>query len=262
VSREKGCYKKYKKKDKERKEYIDDSSSSSSSMDDEEANLCFMEKEEFESSSVSSSSSINVENYSQLLEAFKETHEESNRLTLLNNQLEALNNWFENRVKTLEEELNHSKTDFETLEMIYKNSSCKCDSSFYENCESLEKKVHYLLKTVHKFSKGQSNIESVLASQKCVFGKVGLGFNPNSKNKYVSKPLSSFFEKQLVVLSKQLVEICFYCMKKGQTVRFCRVRRFSNPKGILKGVPKVLKVPKAPTNIIRPKFIRGTNLAS
>jgi len=101
----------------------------------------------------------------------------------------------ENQVKTLEEELNHSKTDFETLEMIYKNSSYKCDSSFCENCESLEKKVHYLLKIVDKFSKGQSNLEYVLTSQKYFFGKARLGFNPNSKNIYVSKPFSSFFEK-------------------------------------------------------------------
>jgi len=117
-----------------------------------------MVKKESESSSVSSNSSINVEYHSQLLEAFKETHEEARRLTLLNNRFKGLNNWLENRVKTLEEELNHSKTDFETLKMIYKNSNCKCDSSFCENCESLEKKVHYLLKTVDKFSKGQSNL--------------------------------------------------------------------------------------------------------
>jgi len=109
VSKEKGGYKKYKKKGKLRRAYDDDSSSSSSSKDDEEANLCFMVKEESESSNVSSSSSINVENYSQLLEAFKETHEEANRLALLNN-------WLENRVKNLEEELNNSKTDFESLE--------------------------------------------------------------------------------------------------------------------------------------------------
>jgi len=95
--------------------------------------------------------------------------------------LKGLNNWLENRIKTLEEELNHSKTDFESLEMIYKNSFCKCDSSFCENCESLEKKVHYPLKTMDKFSKGQSNLETVLASQKCVFGKVGSGFNQTAR---------------------------------------------------------------------------------
>jgi len=218
-----------------------------------------MTRQESDTSSVNSSSSINVENYSQLLEAFNETHEEANRLALLNNRLKGLKNWLENRVKTLEEEFNHSKTYFESLEMIYKNSSCKCDSSFCENCESLEKKVHYLLKTMEKFSKGQSNLKTILASQKCVFGKAGLGFNPNSNNRSISKP---FFEKQRVVLSKQPVEICHYCMKRSHTIRFCRVRRFSVPKGILKWVPKVSKVPKTPTNIIGPKFIREPNLAS
>jgi len=125
-----------------------------------------MKKGESETSSVSSNTSINFENYSQLLDAFKETHEEVNRLTLLNNRLKGMNNWLENRVKTLEEELNNSKNDFENLEVIYKNSSCKCDFSYCENCESLEKKFHYLVKTMDKFSKGQSNVETVLASQK------------------------------------------------------------------------------------------------
>jgi len=92
--------------------------------------------------------------------------------------LKGLNNWLENRVKSLEEELEKSKIDFENLELIYKNSFCMCDSSVYENCESLEKKVHYLVKTVDRLSIGKSNFESVLASQNCVFGKSGLGFYP------------------------------------------------------------------------------------
>jgi len=53
-------------------------------------------------------------------------------LALLNNRLKGMDKWLENRVKTLEEELNNSKNDFENLEMIYKNSSCKRDSSFCE----------------------------------------------------------------------------------------------------------------------------------
>jgi len=89
VSKDKGIYK---KKDKSRRAYNDYSSSSSSSKDDEEANICFMVTEESDSNSVSSSSSINIENYSQLLEAFKENHEEANRFALLNNRLKGLNN--------------------------------------------------------------------------------------------------------------------------------------------------------------------------
>jgi len=74
-----------------------------------------------------------------------------------------------------------------TLELIYKNSSYECDSSFCKNCESLENKIHYLVKIVDKLSKGKSNFENVLASEKCVFGKYGLGFNPESKNNGISK---------------------------------------------------------------------------
>jgi len=70
-SKEKKGHKKYEKKGKSRREYNDDSSSSSLSKEDEEANLCFMAKDESESSSVSSNTSINFENYNQLLNAFK-----------------------------------------------------------------------------------------------------------------------------------------------------------------------------------------------
>jgi len=68
-----------------------------------------MEKDEFESSSVSSSTSINFENHIHLLNAFKETHEKANKLALSNNRLKGLNNWLENRVKALEEELENLK---------------------------------------------------------------------------------------------------------------------------------------------------------
>jgi len=109
-----------------------------------------MAKEENDANSVSSCISLNAENYSQLFEAFKETHEEANSLVLVNNRLKGLNNWLENRVKTLEEELENSKFYFENMELLYENSSCKCDSLVCENCESIEKKVHYLMKIVAK----------------------------------------------------------------------------------------------------------------
>ena len=60
--------------------------------------------------------------------------------------------------------MDNLKNDFENLEVIYKNSSCKCDSSFCENCESLEKKVHYLVETGEKLSKSKSIFETILAS--------------------------------------------------------------------------------------------------
>jgi len=52
------------------------------------------------------------------------------------------------------------------------------------------------MKTVDRLSKGKSNFETVLASQNCVFGKAGLGFNPQSKKTEFSKSFSKLPEKQ------------------------------------------------------------------
>jgi len=133
-----------------------------------------------------------------------------------------MNNWLEDRVKSLEEELENSKTDFENLEILYKKSSCKCDSFVCEHCENLENKVHYLVRTVDKLSKGKSNFENVLTSQNCVFVKTGLGFNPQNKQDKFSKSFSKLPGKQPIVKSKQPVVTCFYCMKRGHLVRFLK----------------------------------------
>jgi len=124
-------------------------------------------------------------------------------LVLLNNRLKEKNSWLENRVKTLEEELENSKTDFENLEIIYENSSSKCDTLVCENCKNLENKVHYLVKIVDKLYKGQSNFEKFLVSQNYIFGKTGLGFNPQNKQDRFSKSFSKILEKQSIGPSKQ-----------------------------------------------------------
>ena len=152
-----------------------------------------------------------------MLQAFQETHEEANRLVLSNNRLKGLNNWLEKRVKTLEEELEKSKFEFEKH---CKNSSHVCDSLTCENCENLEKKVHYLVRTVDKLSNGKFNFENVLASQNCVFGRAGLGFNPQNRQDNFSKKFSKQPVKQPIIKSKQPIVTCFYCMKRGHSVRF------------------------------------------
>ena len=87
------------------------------------------------------------------------------------------------------------------------------------------------MKTVDKLSKGKSNFESVLASQNCVFGKAGLGFNPQNK---FSNSFSKVSEKLPIVKSKQPVVTCFYCMERGHSVRFCKIRKYSVPKGFMR----------------------------
>jgi len=88
------------KKGKTKRAYIawdenEVSSSSSSSSEEERENICLIAKEDDEScssSEVSSYASLNEQNYSELLEAFKKTHDEANRLVLSNNRLKGLNN--------------------------------------------------------------------------------------------------------------------------------------------------------------------------
>jgi len=214
------------------------------------------------SSKVSSCASLNEQNYSELLEAFQETHDEANQLVLSNNRLKELNNWLEKRVKSLEDEIEKSKNDFKNPENHLKNSSCKCDTLICENCEKLEKKIHYLVDTVDKLSKGKSNFENVLASQSCVFGKVGLGFNPQNQQDKFSKKNSRKLVKQPIVKSKQSVVTCFYCMKKGHSVRFCKIRKFSVSRGFMKWIPKGCEVPNEKKKSIGPTFVKGPNLVA
>ena len=183
-------------------------------------------------------------------------------MALLNNRLKEKNSWLENRVRSLKEELENSKTDFENLEIIYRNSSCKCNTLASENCENLENKVHYHVKTVDKLSKGQSNFESVLASQNCVFGKAGLGFNPQNKQDRFSKSFSKMPEKQSIVPSKQPIVTCFYCMKRGHSVRLCKIRKYVVPRGFMKWIPKYSKGSIDECKPNGPTFIRGPNLCT
>ena len=108
------------------------------------------------------------------------------------------NNKLKEKITVLENDLSHANVDFENLELIYKNPYCNCDSSCCKNCKTLQEKVLYLVKTVDIISKGKSNFENVLASQQCVFGKSGLGFNPQNKNCSFSESFSNLTKNQSV----------------------------------------------------------------
>jgi len=146
-----------------------------------------------EVSSENSSTSFNNENYSSLLQAFHETHEEANKLTLFNNRLKGLNNWLEGRFKQLEDEILELKTDYDHLEVIYKAFS-SLDSSQpinCENCEALQNKVNYLITTAFRLSMGTANLNAIMGSQNCVFEKAGIDYQTGFQRK--QKKYNSFF---------------------------------------------------------------------
>jgi len=67
-------------------------SSSCSSEDEIEANTCMMAGRDSDVSSTESIASFNSANYSTLLHAFPETHEEANKLAQSNSRLKGMNN--------------------------------------------------------------------------------------------------------------------------------------------------------------------------
>ena len=171
----------------------------------------------YESSSSSQVSSLNKNDYNQLLHDFEVLHNEANKIFSLNNRLKGLNNWLENRVSQLEKET----TDFEHLEMIYSNSTdCfrnQPAEKACENCTVLKNQVKYLIKTCARFTRGEANLEVVLGSQNCVFGKARLGYNPSFQNK--TKKFSSFISKSK---PNDMLFISFnYCMQKGHVIKNC-----------------------------------------
>jgi len=95
-----------------------------------------------------------------LLDAFQEIHEEVKRLTFSNNQLKCENK-LKMKITVLEKDLNQSKNDLENSALMHEKSSCKCNSNFCKNCESLQEKVLYLVKTIDIILKGKSNFENV-----------------------------------------------------------------------------------------------------
>jgi len=111
----------------------------------------------YESSSSSQVSSLDLNDYNQLLHDFEELHNEANKISALNNRLKGLNNWLENKVSELEKETTDLKTDFEHLEIIYGNSTdCFRNQSTeksYENCTVLKNQVKYLKKTCARFTR-------------------------------------------------------------------------------------------------------------
>ena len=103
VGKENIVEKKSYKTRKGRKTYIaweeNASLSSSSSQEEIEAKPCLIAGKSSEVSSMESSASFNSTNYSTLLHAFQETHEEASILALYNDRLKGMNKWLETRVK-------------------------------------------------------------------------------------------------------------------------------------------------------------------
>ena len=104
--------------------------------------------------------------------------------------------------------------------------------------------MNYLITTASKLSMGTANLNVILGSQNCVFEKAGIGYQIGFQRK--QKKYNSFFKTDAQQLSSPLT--CFYCMRKGHSVKNCKIRKFDMPKGLDRWVPK------STSNAVGPKF--------
>ena len=86
--------------------------------------------------------------------------------------------------------------------------------------ESLKLDIEKYKPIVDKFTYSSEKLNIILNSQRVVFSKARLGYNPNQKQKLVK----NFFRK--VEESKSFT--CYYCNKSGHKSYECSLRRISN----------------------------------
>jgi hypothetical protein len=112
-----------------------------------------------------------------------------------------------------------------------------------ENKE-LKLKVENLNKILTNFTNGKKNLDNLLGSQRCVFDKAGIGYNPKIKEKHYQK----FFINENFLKSP----ICKHCGKLGHNIHTCPMK---NMIWVVKGTPPPKANPSGPKKIWVPKKV-------
>jgi hypothetical protein len=112
-----------------------------------------------------------------------------------------------------------------------------------ENKE-LKLKVENLNKILTNFTNGKENLDNLLGSQRCVFDKAGIGYNPKIKEKHYQK----FFINENFLKSP----ICKHCGKLGHNIHTCPMK---NMIWVVKGTTPPKANPSGPKKIWVPKKV-------
>ena len=177
--------------------------SSEEEKEKEVANMCFMAIDDLdEVNSNSSDEDMHV--------IFEELYEDFEKLSLKNNSLKK-------RIQELEKELEEVKEKF-SIDEISKTHLEKENEILRNENEILKKKNEWLTSSLSIFSCGQKSFEMILASQKCVFDKQGLGFKSSKNQKY----FKNYFVKESS--SECPSTICNFCGRGGHISSTCPLR--------------------------------------
>ena len=195
----------YKAKKEKRRAMMATWSQSEDSSDDESenefANMCFMafeDQDKVSSDSDSDDDEVTFE-YDELLIALYKFGENNTSL--------------KKKIFELQKELDEIKENFSKVEAS--------KISLEKVNEELLKKNEWLLSSLSKFSCGQKAFEMILASQKCVFDKRGLGYKTSKNEKYFK---NNFFKEST---SESSSTICIFCGRRGHISSTCPLRNGS-----------------------------------
>ena len=172
----------------------------------EVANMCFMEIDDLDEVN----SNFSDED---MHDVFEELYEDFEKLSLKNNSLKK-------RIQELEKELEEVKEKF-SIDEISKTHLEKENEILRNENEILKKKNEWLTSSLSIFSCGQKSFEMILASQKCVFDKQGLGFKSSKNQKY----FKNYFVKESS--SECPSTICNFCGRGGHISSTCSLRNDS-----------------------------------
>ena len=141
-------------------------------------------------------------------------------------------------------------------DLVKENASLVVELSFLKNNESknalkkenedLKVKILNLEKIISKFTLGKEKLDAILFSQRSVYDKAGLGFNPSKKQ----KTLKIFFVKSSESTSSNIT--CFHCGGRGHIAYECNLKKSSIHN-------KVKNTHSRSRKMLVPKGTQGTN---
>ena len=152
--------------------------SSEEENDKEVANMCFMAIDDLDEVN----SNFSDED---MHDVFEELYEDFEKLSLKNISPKK-------KIQQLEKELEEVKEKFSIVEIS--------KTHLEKENEILKKKNEWLTSSLSIFSCGQKSFEMILASQKCVFDKQGLGFKSSKNQKY----FKNYFVKESTSVSPSI----------------------------------------------------------
>jgi hypothetical protein len=255
----------------EKDEYTSISPQASNDEEDSTEAFCLMAYEDEVISELNSLEN-NSYNYDELQNAFEELVEEfeknvsknkvfKKKVTSLSNELDdfkSKNEILEKQIislndKNLSLEKEIIKLKIESQSFIEKmkakdvetSSQIAHDSNLLVNeNKELKLKVENLNKIVTNFTNGKKNLDNLLGSQRCVFDKAGIGYNPKIKEKHYQK----FFINEKFLK----IPICEHCGKLGHNIHICPMK---NMIWVVKGTTPPKANPSGPKKIWVPKKV-------